>query len=833
MTTLDSWWLDVKLGIRIFIKHPGLALVGVFGIAVAIAIAAGGFSVIYRNFLAPSLPFEEGDRIVSIQIWDSAANKPELRILHDYQVWRKGLKSIQEIGAFRTITPNLTARGAQPESVSVALMSASGFRVTRVRPLLGRYLVDEDEREGAASVIVIGENVWRNRFGSDPAVLGQTIQLGSTPFSIVGVMPDGFAFPINHRFWAPLRTGSTSAEPLSGPDLTVFGKLAPGATLESARAELAAITRTTALSFPEIYAQLRPQLKPYASPIVGSFETQNPTDLSELLMMNLPAAMVLVLVCLNVGILVYTRTAMRQGEISIRTALGASRRRIVAQLFVEALVLSVAGAVLGIVIAALALLQITAATQQIALELPFWISLRLSPVAVLYAGLLSVVAAAIVGIVPALKATRRGVQAGARIIGADGSGMRFGGTWTLLVVAQVGFAVTLLPAAVFNAWDNIRAEFADPGFAAEEFLTAQLGMDDMQRTDRAAPGTAEFSRRYASRLAELKRRLEAEPRVSSTTFSMSIPGDEPNALLDAQGLAVTARLKVRFNRVDLNFFRALGVPMLAGRGFEPADVAPTAEPRESGVVVVNQSFAQQIFGGDALGRRIRYADRSRGDAPENAESGRWYEIVGIVRDFPDGVSPGMLESPLRLYHPVAAGQVLPVTMAIRVRGGDPSTFARRLSDITAAVDPDLHLRSILSLHDALRKEQWIRRLESAMLGSVSMSVLLLSSAGIYALMSFAVSQRRKEIGIRIALGADRRRIIASIFSRALGQLAAGAGLGVAAAAALEKGNHLMRGHGAVVLPAVALFMMAVGFVAALGPARRGLRIEPTEALKEQ
>jgi hypothetical protein len=412
----------------------------------------------------------------------------------------------------------------------------------------------------------------------------------------------------------------------------------------------------------------------------------------------------------------------------------------------------------------------------------------------MYAGGLSVLGATIVGIVPALKATSRRAQTSARVIGAGESGMRLGGTWTMLIVAQVGFAVALLPAAVFNAWNNVRLELADPGFPADEFLTAQLGMAD------------------AAKQTELMRRLEAEPRVSGTTFSMTIPGAETTALIDTDG----ANHEVRFNRVDADFFRALDVSILAGRGFESAD------PADAGVVVVNQSFALRVFGGNALGRRIRYVD-----------SPRRYEIVGIVRDFPAGVTPGMLDSQLKLYHPVAAGQVQPATIALRVRDGAPSTFAPRLAEIAVAVDPDLQLRNVRSLDEALRQEQWIRRLEAAMLGGISLSVLLLSSAGIYALMSFTVSQRRKEIGIRIALGANRTRIIVSIFSRALAQLALGAGLGTAAAAVLESGNNLMRGNGAVVLPIVALFMMAVGFAAAIGPARRGLRIEPTEALREE
>jgi putative ABC transport system permease protein len=259
------------------------------------------------------------------------------------------------------------------------------------------------------------------------------------------------------------------------------------------------------------------------------------------------------------------------------------------------------------------------------------------------------------------------------------------------------------------------------------------------------------------------------------------------------------------------------------------------------VVVVNLPFAQQVFAGNALGRRVRYvvAD-TRGDAaPRNVESGGWYEIVGIVSDFPSGTSRGLGDSPLKLYHPVAAGQVQPVTVALRVRGGAPSTFTGRLREIAAAVDPELHLRNILSLDETLRREQWIRRLEAAVLMAVTLSVLMLSSAGIYALMSITVSQRRKEIGIRVALGADRKRIIANIFSRAFRQLAVGAALGAILGAALENaldkasGGNLMRDNVAIVLPVVVLLMMAVGFLAALGPARRSLRIEPTEALREQ
>jgi len=428
---------------------------------------------------------------------------------------------------------------------------------------------------------------------------------------------------------------------------------------------------------------------------------------------------------------------------------------------------------------------------------------------------LSVFAAVIVGIVPALQATSRRVQTGLRVVGAGG--MRLGKTWTILIIAQVIFAVALLPPAVSSAWEDTRDGIAGLGFAAEKFLSAELGMDSVS-------GTPEFTGRFAARQTELMRRLEAEPRVSAVTFAITNPGNEPGARIEAEG--VDDVHEVRFSRVDIDFFRVFEVPLLAGRGLEPVDL-PSEKSPEGRAVVVNQSIAQRIFGGNALGRRIRYVDK---------EEGPWYEIVGIVSDFPTGASQGMRNpNGARVYHAAAAGQLQPAALAIRIRDGAPATFSQRLREIALAVDPDLHLRNIRGLDEALRSEQWISRLQAAVIVGITGSVLLLSSAGIFSLMSFTVSQRRKEIGIRLALGAESRRIVTSIFSRALLQLAAGAAVGAALGFWFEKasGGVIMRGNFTVVLPAVVLVMMAVGFLAALGPARRSLRIQPTEALKEE
>jgi len=836
---LDESRLDFKLGARMLIKHPGLTLVGGLGIAVAVAIAAGAFSIIY-TLLDPALPLHEGDRIVAIQNWDAAANRPERRIVHDVIAWRAEVRSIHDIGAFRQVHRNLFAPGAQAETVRVAEMSAAGFRVARVPPLIGRHLVDDDEREGATPVLVIGYDVWRNRFAAKPDIVGRTVLLGETTYSIVGVIPEGFAFPVSNAYWVPLG-GASRHERRAGPDVAAFGRLASGATLESAQAELTALGQRTAAAFPRTHEHMRPRVMPYTYPFFGIDEPQTVwiAHFAQFLI-----TLLLVIVSVNVAILVYARTVTRHGEIAIRSALGAGRRRIVAQLFIEALVLTAAATAAGLAITSVGLSQIEAAMSRSFPQLPFWWNFRLSSGVIAYVVGLTLLAAAIVGVLPALKATGRRVQTSLRTLSAgSGSRMQLGGTWTVLIVAQVAFAVALLPPAVFHAWESIRLGTADPGFAAEEFLNALVTLE-RPAAPSGAPDTALRSR-YGAAHAELMRRLRVDPAVSDATFSAHVPGQEPTVWIEAEGVPMPSESEAeasgfavwagkfghetRFNRVDVEFFRVFGVPTLAGRPFNAADATPAAS-----AVIVNRSFAQRVFaGGDALGRRVRYVGKSGDARSEQLELGRWYEIVGIVPDFPaKATSSGVVGA--RLYHAAAPGQVDGVNLAVRVRGTTPAAFAGRLREVSAAVDPNLQLRNVLTIDELLRQEQSMLRLLAAGLAILTMSVVLLSGAGIYALMSFTVTQRRKEIGIRAALGADPRRILGSIFARALGQLAIGAVVGAAAAVLLESLSRgdLMAGNGEVVLPVVALFMTAVGLVAAIGPARRGLRIQPIEALRE-
>ena len=423
--------------------------------------------------------------------------------------------------------------------------------------------------------------------------------------------------------------------------------------------------------------------------------------------------------------------------------------------------------------------------------------------------------------------------------------MQMGRLWTALIVAQVAVTVAVLPMATYFAWSSLRLQ-SGGGYATAEFLNASLSLD---RT--AAPpteaGDKAFAARYGGALAEIERRLKDDSRVREVTFSLTSPGRELAVVLEAEGVPVpvdavdynivegTKRgTLVRFNRVATNFFSAFDVPVSIGRGLTAADASADAAGVTPGVLV-SRGLVDQVFSGaNPLGRRIKYVGRSREAPSRNVVLERWYEIVGVVPDFP---VPGSFddESEGRVYHAVAAGDLYPARLNVRVRTGDPAALADPLRDLSASIDPDVQLLDVSTAEIAFKQAQGMMRLIGVSLALVILSVILLSSAGIYSLMSFTVARRRREIGIRAALGANRNRILVGIFSRVLAQLGAGAVLGLIAAVGLEQilEGDMMRNYRAMLLPLVVLLMMTIGVIAAIGPARQGLRIQPIEALRDE
>jgi predicted permease len=820
---LDDSRIDGKLAVRMLVKYPGLSMISGAGLAVAIAVCAAFFAFFYA-FVYSTLPLDQGDRIVALENWDVAKNNEERHALHDLAAWRRDLRTVDEISAFRTVSRNLIIPGGTAEPIRIAQITASGFRLARVAPLAGRAIADADESAGAPPVVVIGYDVWRSRFGGDAGVIGRGIRIGNIVHTVVGVMPDGFRFPVDHQYWTPLATDASPFKPLQGPAIFIFARLRDGETMTSAQAELSAIGARAAAAFPDTHATLQTRVMPYAYPIL---DIQGVTGW-QFSMMQGTVTLLLIIVAANVSILIYARTATRPGEIAVRTALGATRRRIVGQLFIEALVLSGAAAAAGILLATFGMAQGFAIMgADLNAGMPYWIHAGIPAPAIGYVIALTLLAAVLAGVLPALRATGRRMQSTLKQAGAS-DGLRLGRTWTALIVAQVALAVAGLPAAVATGWSGVREALTRPAFDDRAMLAASMRADPDPPAGIAADVyRSQVLPRFTKLEADTIARLEAEPAVQDVTVAEAVPGNEGRAqiAIDDDTAARAGAARVRVNRVAPDFFGALDAHVIAGRALTATDAAGAA------VVVVNDAFARRLLGGaNAVGRRITYVGVPQYDAAA-VDTGSTYEIVGVMSDLmTNSVDQDMVEPVI--FHPRAASTS--AALLIRLRGRGAEQFMPRLRGIIGGLDPAAQL-SVQPFAQLQEQQSLALRLIVIGLSLIVVSVLMLSAAGIYALMSFTVSQRKKEIGLRAALGADARQLLFSIFSQAGLQLGAGvaAGLALAVLGDVVSGGELLGSIGKSLLPVMSLVMIAVGLIATIGPARRSLRIDPTEALRAE
>lgn len=845
---LTSSWLDVKLGLRLLVRNWGLTLVAGLATTVAISIAAVVFAA-FDLVLWSRLPLDEGDRVVAIQVWDREAGRRRDTTWEDLERWRGGLQSVVDVGAFQTTRRNVIAPDGSVELASVAEVSAAGFRVARVAPLIGRPIADADQAPGAAPVVVIGHDVWQHRFAGARDVIGRELRLGDDVHTVVGVMPDGYQFPFNFRYWVPLRIRAGGILRTTGPEGAVFGRLAPGATLAHAHAEVSALG-----ILPPVRGRVPrdggagdgrpnpeatgPRVVPYTFAFTGDVEPGEVGLLWSLSSLGL--VLLLLPPCANIAILNYARIVTRQQEFAARHALSGSRARIVWQLFLESLVLTAAAA--GVALLVLRVVSVLAAgrLQNIPGGPPFWMTFGVSYRTLLFVATLALAAAAVSGLVPALQATGRLARLGAGAL-AGRTSVRLGATWTTLVIAQVALSVAVLPLAAELAWGTVRTGLVGPGFAAEEFATARVALEERSVLDarEAPPQTIdepEGSPRavlFGHRQRELARRLAEDPGIAGVAAALRPPGEEPWVFVEIEGLDAPAEpllgrlpgFRARFNQVDAAFFDIYQVPGIAGRRFHEGD-----KDADSDAVIVNRNFAETIApGGNALGRRFRYVRETGTTWPHGPRTERWYEVVGVVGNLPVTTDARVA------YHAAAPGLVHPAHLQLRLRG-DSDGVAERLRDVAAAVDPRLHVDEVRTLAEVYREHRFGDNLGAITIAAVTGSVLLLSAAGLYALMAFTVAQRRREIGIRSALGAPPGQLMAAVFRRAFWHIGAGSAVGMLAAYVAGRYVPIEQIGGLTIpgiLPGAAVFMLLVGVLASLGPARRGLRIDPTEALRSE
>lgn len=551
---------------------------------------------------------------------------------------------------------------------------------------------------------------------------------------------------------------------------------------------------------------------------------------------NVFGTLFLVVVCGNVALLMFARAATREREILVRRALGAARSRIVMQLFAEALVLAAIAAVLGLTAADYGLKWALAATSTDAEGWPFWVEGGLSATTLTYSAWLTLLAAAVAGVVPALKITRTNMEAGLRQASAGAGGIRMGGIWTGLIVAQVAATVLFTAVAYVAQRQAAGIASATASFPAEEYLAVRLEMDRdglNQETERTVDDS--FLRHYEATARQLQQRVGTEARVVGVTLAERLPlmpsGGSVIELDDAGSREpVTGReFFVTTTGVDLDFFEVFQTPFLAGRGFAPHDTAVGAN-----TVVVNHLFVDKILRGrNPVGRRIRYRmpDSQAGKEPQP-----WFEIIGVVRDLvPDPNAPMSLDNPAKplVYHTLGSNRTrsYPLYLATHVRSGDPTSVLPTLRRIAAEISPGLRLSDAQRLDQGTSSDALAWNGIANFILLVSGIALVLSLAGIYAITSFTVSRRTREIAVRVALGAQVSDVVTNIFRGPFFQVATGVVVGCVMVAALVARFGNLTRHAPVLL-AYGAAMMGVCALACVGPLVRVCRAEPTDVLRD-
>ena len=816
---LGGAWLDWKLGARLLLRYPALTIIGGLSLAGAIAIGAVGIEIA-GELLYKRPPFDEGGRVVRLETLDTVTSRVEPRVLHDFVIWRRSLKTVTELGAARVSERNVLTGEGCVESLRLAEITASAFPLTRVPPLLGRPLQLTDEIQGAEPVVVLSYDVWQKQFLQDPAIIGRVVKVGRTARTVVGVMPPRFGFPRNQQVWVPLPV--QNAAPREGPAVQVFGRLADGASWQDAAAELGVVSARLAADQPATHAQLRTRVRAFAGRTPG-----DPLRLEDLAV----HAIVLLLlgaVSANVATLIFARTAMRESEIVVRHALGASRARVIAQIVTEGLVLTLAAAVLGLVVAQTTVRYAWARATQITGEsLPFWVDLKLEPATIAYALLLALVAAASISVLPALKATRASVQRGLQGITSVGGTMKFGGIWSFIIGAQVAFTLLFVPAAVGVFTNTLDDQLSSTEFPAQLYLTFRLSMDNEALAgEHGVPDDRQIAARRALAYEEFAGRLREEPGVTHVTHGDRLPTTAPEWVpveIEQDG-AVSGRLHGNYEggfamaAVGAGYHDAFGARILTGRGLHTPDAGAP-----NGPVVVSEAF-MRVVGRNPVGARIRTLQRG-----SEREPGPWHEIVGVVTDL--WTFPADWSEAAYIYRAASAAELDPVVVAVRV-AGDAAPLAPRVAALAQQVDAGLQLRNVVTLDDIVAQEQMRMVVGSAVFGSVLLVALVFSAASLYALMSVAVQRRTREIGIRIALGANPRRVLRTVFARAGRQLGGGiiAGNSLILAFAWRADSLTVDLLASSLITSI--IMAAVGVLACAAPARRALRVQPTEALRQ-
>jgi predicted permease len=804
---MNNFWKDVRHGARLLARNPGLTTVAVLALTLGIGLTATMFSIVY-GVLFRGLPFEDASQIVHVEESNLPQGENSLEVpIHDYLDWKAQQRAFTHLAAFYDGTVQVSGT-EKAVRLYGAYVTPNTFPLLRVQPLLGRTLREDEAAPGGELVVLIGYNVWRTRYEADPNIVGKAIRVNGTPATIVGVMPEKFLFPENQEIWLPLRIDPLKLKRREGQTLEVVGRLRPDKTIDDAALELTSISKRMELENPVTNKNILPVLKAFTDEYIG--------DEPRTLLFTMLGAVFLVLLiaCTNVANLLLGRAVLRSKEIGIRTALGASRWRLVTQFLTEALVLSFTGATLGTGIAFVGTRLFNNAIA--GAQPPFWIDIKVDGVALGFVMLLALVSSLFAGAIPALQASRSQVTDVLKDESRGASSFRLGRISRGLVVFEIALSCALLVAAGLTIKSVVQLRNVDLGFDAENLFTARVGLPD---------GMYDDSQRQSLFFEQVLARVSAQPGIRSATLASGVPGTGNvgrwTFALEGASYARDQDYPAA-NRTAIlgNYFETLGLKQTSGRLFNAGD-RMGALP----VVIVNHSFVQKYLPNqDPIGRRLRVGG-SQSREP-------WLTIVGVVPDATAG-NPDNKE-PDAYYVPFAQNPDRFMSIIART-AGEPMSVTSGVRELVSQIDSDVAMYFPETLRDAIDRETWFYNVFGVLFMIFGFAALLLASIGLYAVMAFSVSQRTREVGIRMAIGAQAGDVLRMILRQGLLQVIIGMVIGLALAAFVSKLLNIIlfnvQPRDPSIFGSIVLVLSITALLACVLPARRATRVDPLEALR--
>jgi putative ABC transport system permease protein len=815
---------DVLYALRTMRKNPTFAASAILTLALGIGGNTAIFTVI-RTVLLKPLGYRDPGRLVRVTVDDSQQNNNAGNFSQErFQQMRAAAQSFAPLGAHFVATENVTLSGGagEPESLKEARVSGNFLEILGVQPVLGRSFLPEEDTRGGPAVAMIGAALWKRRFGADPRIGGRTAILDSRPFTIIGVLPAGFAFPFTGvDVWVARPSEFSGIQPpawLRTPLLIGFGRLKPGVTLEQSRAELNVLNHQYVSGHPG-----QRDADPKAAMAVLWLRDQLVANVRPMLWMLFGAVgFVLLIACANVASLLLARASARSREFAVRSALGAPRSRLVIQLLAESLSLSVASGGLGLLLGQWSL---SALTRVSAFNLPRAGEIRLDGLVLAFTIAISILTGLLFGLFPALRISRpdladvlreRGTGSGPTTMRSHVRRRLFGVTaGGLLVVVQVALSVVLLIGAALLMESLARLHAVDPGFRAANLLTMQVPLPPA-RYDTGAKREAFFE--------ELVRRLETLGGVTGAAVALGLPTApvwaSPIAVAEQAPVALRDRPLAQFQTITPAYFRTLGIPLRRGRDLAERDNAPGAP----GVALINESLARCFWpayprGQDPVGQHVLM-----GVAP--------LEIVGIAADVHESGLAGNAKP--EWYVPSNLRPMQKGYLAVRT-AGDPKRLVNAVRSQVLAIDRDQAVSDIGTMEEVLETTMGQRRLTLMLLAVFAAVALLLAVIGIYGVIAYAVTQRTQELGIRRALGAQQGDILRLVLGQGLVLALVGVAAGIAGAFWLTRVMTGLLFHVSATDPAtfagIAILLVAVALLASYIPARRATRIDPMAALR--